>query len=221
MCIVRVERRCQVPHICVSAHAGIDSEVWLSSAPDALIAAAVVAHGSTVARGVEMGIRALSVVAVVCLIAACDTGGQEPIVSAERAATLPLNDPRLIVPREEITPGSAEEFFALAGDRVFFIVDKYDLTEAARETLQRQAAWLQRHPSRRIVVQGHADERGTREYNLALGDLRANAVRNYLIAVGINPDRVSTVSYGKEHPAATGATETAWAQNRRGVTLIE
>jgi len=168
-----------------------------------------------------MGLRALSVFVVVCLIAACDTASQEPVVSADPEATLPITDPRLIIPREDVTPGSPEEFLALVGDRVFFVVDEYDLTDAARETLRRQAAWLQRHSSRRIVIQGHADERGTREYNLALGDLRANAVRNYLIAVGISPDRVTTVSYGKELPAATGASEAAWAQNRRGVTLVD
>lgn len=168
-----------------------------------------------------MGHRALSIIAVVCLISACDKTGQQPVESAERAGALELTDPRLIIPREDITPGSPEEFLANIGDRVFFVVDQFDLTEAARETLQRQAAWLQQHPSRRVVIQGHADERGTREYNLALGDLRANAVRNYLIAVGIEPDRVTTVSYGKELPASTEATETAWAQNRRGVTLVE
>lgn len=176
-----------------------------------------------------MHLRGLSLFAVMCLVAACGTARQQAMApgqdgAVESAAAPMALGARPVVTQElpgEATPGSPEEFLANAGDRVFFIVDKYDLTAAARETLQRQAAWLQRHPSRRIVIQGHADERGTREYNLALGDLRANAVRNYLVAVGIDPGRVTTVSYGKELPASPEATETAWAQNRRGVTLVE
>ncbi len=176
-----------------------------------------------------MRLRGLSLFAVVCLVAACGTAGREAMAPGQGAAVETAAGPLALGPRpvvsqdllEETLPGSPEEFLASAGDRVFFIVDKYDLTAAARETLQRQAAWLQRYPSRRIVIQGHADERGTREYNLALGDLRANAVRNYLVAVGIDPSRVTTVSYGKELPASTEPAETAWAQNRRGVTLVE
>lgn len=176
-----------------------------------------------------MRLRGLSLLAVLCLAAACDTARQEAMAPGRDGAVESAAGPMALGPRPvdsqellaEVTPGTREEFLAIVGDRVFFTVDDYDLTAAARETLERQAVWLQRHPSRRIVIQGHADERGTREYNLALGDLRANAVRNYLIAVGVDPGRVTTVSYGKELPASTEATETAWAQNRRGVTLVE
>ena len=120
----------------------------------------------------------------------------------------------------EVAAGSPEDFLVNVGDRVFFGYDRYDLTAAARATLERQAQWLQRYPNRRLVVEGHADERGTREYNLALGERRANAVKNYLVAVGVSPSRVTTISYGKEQPAVLGATEAAWAQNRRGVTVV-
>jgi len=105
-------------------------------------------------------------------------------------------------------------------DRVFFATDQYDLDASAQDTLQKQAAWLKAHPSYRITVEGHCDERGTREYNLALGDRRANTVANYLVALGIDKNRVSVVSYGKEQPAVDGHDESAWAQNRRGVTVV-
>ncbi len=162
---------------------------------------------------------------VVCFVAACGTSGTGTRDRAAESAAGPvaLGAPGGVA---EVTvrpalPGSPEEFSSFAGDRVFFTVDRYDLTEAARATLQRQAEWLQRYPTRTIVIQGHADERGTREYNLALGDRRANAVRNFLVAIGVDPGRVTTVSFGKEQPAAFGADEVAWAQNRRGVTVVE
>ena len=105
-------------------------------------------------------------------------------------------------------------------DRVFFATNESVLTTASRETLRKQAAWLRKNSKITIVLEGHADERGTREYNLALGEKRAQAVKNYLIGLGINPDRVSTISYGKERPAVVGSNDGAWAQNRRSVTLV-
>ncbi len=106
------------------------------------------------------------------------------------------------------------------GDRVFFAFDSSVLTSEAQETLRRQADWLQQNPNVDIVVEGHADERGTRAYNLALGERRATAARNYLVSLGVDADRVSTVSYGKERPAVLGSNEEAWAKNRRAVTVI-
>ena len=105
-------------------------------------------------------------------------------------------------------------------DRVFFATNESILTTASRETLRAQAAWLRKNPGINVVLEGHADERGTREYNLALGEKRAQAVKNYLIGLGINPDRVSTISYGKERPAVVGSNDGAWAQNRRSVTIV-
>jgi len=117
-------------------------------------------------------------------------------------------------------PGSAADFQQQAGDRVYFAYDSYELDEASRGTLSKQASWLQRYGSVRITVEGHADERGTREYNLALGDRRANAVKNFLAAQGVGAGRISTISYGKERPEVQGSDEESYAQNRRGVTAI-
>lgn len=106
------------------------------------------------------------------------------------------------------------------GDRVHFALDRYDLSPEAEGTLQQQAALLESHPEVAVTIQGHADERGTREYNLALGERRADSVRNYLIALGVPAERISVVSYGKERPECPEAAETCWAQNRRGVTVV-
>ena len=105
-------------------------------------------------------------------------------------------------------------------DRVFFATNKSSLTTRSRDTLRKQATYLRKNKNVTITVEGHADERGTREYNLALGEKRAQAVKNYLIGLGINPDRVSTISYGKERPAVVGSNDGAWAQNRRSVTIV-
>jgi len=105
------------------------------------------------------------------------------------------------------------------GDRIFFDSDKSVISVKAVAILKKQAACLQKHQDSKIEVDGHCDERGTREYNLALGERRANAVREYLISLGVAPGRIETISYGKERPAVVGSNESAWAQNRRGVTL--
>lgn len=105
------------------------------------------------------------------------------------------------------------------GDRVHFPLDRYDLSPEAEATLQRQAALLQNHPQIVVTIEGHADERGTREYNLALGERRAAAVRNHLMALGIAGDRITVISYGKERPECPEAAEGCWSQNRRGVTV--
>ena len=123
----------------------------------------------------------------------------------------------------EALPGSREDFLrsvGIAGDRVFFDTDEYDLDDRDRATLDSQAAWLQRNTAVRVTIEGHADERGTREYNLALGDRRANAAKNYLAARGVSAGRMTVISYGKERPEALGSDEEAWAQNRRAVTVL-
>lgn len=153
--------------------------------------------------------------AAVFLLAACETGpsgeggaGGSGAASAGAGSGLTTK------------PGTQEDLVVNVGDRVFFNFDKFSLKADARKTLQRQAVWLKKYPANTITVQGHCDERGTREYNLALGERRANSVKNYLIALGINPNRVKTLSYGKERPAVAGSNEAAWAQNRRGVTMV-
>ncbi len=117
--------------------------------------------------------------------------------------------------------GSVEEFTTKVGDRVFFGFDRYDLTAEAQAQLQKIAAWLKTYPQYRFVIEGHCDDRGTREYNLALGERRATAVKNYLIALGIDASRMQTISYGKERPVCTENTEECWAQNRRGVIVLQ
>ena len=119
-----------------------------------------------------------------------------------------------------IVKGSPEDLIVNVGDRVFFGYDSSDLDSDALELLQDQVAWLKQNSNVSVTIEGHCDERGTREYNLALGEKRAQAVKNYLIGLGISPDRVSTVSYGKERPAVVGSNDGAWAQNRRSVTIV-
>ncbi|MCS6878609.1 MAG: peptidoglycan-associated lipoprotein Pal [Geminicoccaceae bacterium] len=123
-------------------------------------------------------------------------------------------------PRGPIVPGSQQDLEVNVGDRVFFAFDSAALDDAARQTLERQAAWLKQYPAVSVTIEGHCDERGTREYNLALGERRAQAVKNYLVALGISPDRIRTISYGEERPADPGHDETAWALNRRAVTVV-
>jgi peptidoglycan-associated lipoprotein len=119
-----------------------------------------------------------------------------------------------------IVPGSQQDLEASAGDRIFFSFDRSDISPEAREILTRQAEWLRRYPNVTVTIEGHCDERGTREYNLALGERRAQAAKNVLVALGISASRISTTSYGKERPAVVGSTEEAWAQNRRAVTVV-
>ena len=118
------------------------------------------------------------------------------------------------------TPGSQQDFVVNVGDRVFFDYDKFDLKPEARAVLDRQAAWMRQFGSVNLTVEGHCDERGTREYNLALGERRANAAKDYLVAKGVPAARLKIISYGKERPAVLGSNEAAWAQNRRSVSVV-
>jgi peptidoglycan-associated lipoprotein len=120
----------------------------------------------------------------------------------------------------EITAGTQEDLIVNVGDRVFFEFDSSELTVDAQATLDAQAAWLMQYPDSNITVEGHADERGTREYNLALGDKRAFSVYSYLAQAGIDTNRMEYVSWGKERPEVIGSDETAYSQNRRGVTIV-
>jgi peptidoglycan-associated lipoprotein len=118
-------------------------------------------------------------------------------------------------------PGTQADLVTNIGDRVFFGYDRYDLTPEARTLLQAQANWLQQYPNLNVTIEGHSDERGTREYNLALGERRANSVKSYLTALGVDARRINVVSYGKERPAVAASNESGWAQNRRGVTKVD
>ncbi len=161
-----------------------------------------------------MRYKILGLFAAVALVSACETGADSGGSAAGGAKPVESYTSPMI------KSGSQKDLVVNVGDRVFFAFDKYDVDAAARQTLEKQAAWLKANKSVTIVVQGHADERGTREYNLALGERRANSVKDYLVVLGVNPARVSTISYGKERPVATGSNEAAWKQNRRGVTKV-
>ncbi|MBE7220522.1 MAG: peptidoglycan-associated lipoprotein Pal [Caulobacteraceae bacterium] len=118
------------------------------------------------------------------------------------------------------TPGSVQDFAVNVGDRVFFESDQTSLTQTAQATLDKQARWLERYGNYAFTIEGHADERGTREYNFALGARRAESVKEYLIAKGIPASRMKTISYGKERPVATCNDISCWSQNRRAVTVL-
>ncbi len=160
------------------------------------------------------------VVAAAFLLAACSTAsdngagsgsGGDSASGSQQAATSP-SGPK---------PGTQLDLEINVGDRVFFDFDKSTLRAAGRTTIERWAAWMQTYPANKVVIEGHADERGTREYNLALGERRANASREYLISLGIDPNRVKTISFGKERPAVPGSNENAYSQNRRSVVVID
>ena len=159
-----------------------------------------------------MRLKALSLLAAVSLLAAaCESAPESGAGAGGTAAAAPA----------ATTSGANQAGLrAEAGDRVFFAFDKSDITPEARQILQKQADWLKKYSQVTVTIEGHCDERGTREYNLALGERRATAVKNALVALGIPAARVSTISYGKERPAVVGSNEAAWAQNRRGVTTV-
>ncbi len=170
-----------------------------------------------------MRYKILGLIAAVALVSACETapsggasaGGSGKSVSPVETFTSPLGKGVA-----GVKAGSQEDLVVNVGDRVFFDFDKFNLDAEDRGTLERQAAWLKSNPSVTITIEGHCDERGTREYNLALGERRANSVKDYLTSLGINPARLKTISYGKERPVAVGSNNAAWAQNRRGVTKV-
>ncbi len=155
-----------------------------------------------------MNAKILSAVAAVALLAACSNQEQTAATTGTGAATAgPV-------------PGSQEDLVANVGDRIFFDFDRSNVRDDQRPTLERQAAWLAKYPSVNVQVAGNCDERGTREYNLALGQRRANAAASYLRAQGVAGARITTISYGKDRPTALGSDEAAWAQNRNATTSV-
>ena len=160
-----------------------------------------------------MKIRFLTVVAAAALLAACSSSDENTAAQTGGASTAATQGTKIV-------PGSQADFVANVGDRVFFDFDKSDLKPEARQQLTAWVAFLKKYPQDNLTVEGHADERGTREYNLALGERRANSIKDYLVAQGIQASRLKVISYGKERPAVLGSNEAAWAQNRRGVGVI-
>ena len=167
-------------------------------------------------------------IAVFIGVAACASAPEpEPVVVEEPVEVVEIEEPAPPPPAPPVveedlgpTPGTLEDFQVNVGDRVYFDLDQYRLSADAQGILKRQAAWLSSYSNVNILVAGNCDERGTREYNLALGERRASVVKNYLVDLGVDPARIQTVSYGKERPLALGSNEASWAQNRNGFTQL-
>ncbi len=179
-----------------------------------------------------MSVRLVAVCALVVLgVAACAGAPDEQVdtsglplgsVSIDSGAT-GLGTPGAVASAQlppGVMPGSQEDLEYSVGDTVLFGFDSAVVNSAGETTLQGQAAWLDQYPQVGVTIEGHADERGTREYNLALGERRATAVKNYLAALGVDPNRLMTVSYGEERPADPGKDEAAYAKNRRAKTAV-
>jgi peptidoglycan-associated lipoprotein len=156
--------------------------------------------------------RLTGVVGALLLLAACSSSQPE---NAGGPASMGA-----MGPGAGYAPGSQQDLAATAGDRVFFMFDRSDISPEGQQILQRQADWLRRYPNVGVTIEGHCDERGTREYNLALGERRAQAVKNVLVALGIPASRLQTISYGKERPIVAGSDEQAYAQNRVAITTV-
>ena len=170
----------------------------------------------------------IAAIAAVALVTACESVTEETSAASGAGAAktemtktpqkpaAPAMKAKMAGPKA----GSQADLVINVGDRVFFDYDKFNVRPDGRATLEKQAAWLKKHSGLTITIEGHADERGTREYNLALGDRRANSAKDYLTALGISPGRIKTISYGKERPVALGSNEEAWSQNRRATTTV-
>ncbi len=183
-------------------------------------------------EGILMYVRVLSLFAAILLVAACQTTptttavsggeGSVPATGGEGARGIGGSGGALgdvvstPIPHVELQQWLSTNI----GDRVNFALDKYSISQAAATRLERQSVWLKDNPEIPITIEGNCDERGTREYNLGLGDRRANAVKNYLVALGIDASRINTISHGKESPMILGSNEDAWAQNRNAQTIV-
>ncbi len=174
-----------------------------------------------------MSIKSLAPAAALLLLAACSTGSDmkdetsggpaAPAVTAPQGGQQGVDSQQMAAP----APGSVEELQQVIGDRLHFAYDRHDLDGPAQDMVSKWVDWLTQHGGLAVVIEGHADERGTREYNLALGERRAAEVRGYLLASGIDENRVRIVSYGKERPEAVESNEEAWAINRRAVMILD
>ncbi len=161
-----------------------------------------------------MNYKAIGFLAALALLGACSDNNTASTGAATGAGASASSTGAAV-------PGSQQDLVANVGDRVFYAYDQTNLSSDARSTLDRQAQWLQRYPQVSIQMAGNTDERGTEEYNLALGQRRANAARDYLVAQGVSGARIHTISYGKERPAALGSDEQAYAQNRNAITSVQ
>ena len=168
-----------------------------------------------------MKLKVLSLLAALSIVAGCETPSEGTGSTAGSGDAATSSSSGGSAPVSAAVPGAQQDFVVNVGDRVFFGTNKADLNSESISTLKKQAAWMTKHNGVNLVIEGHCDERGTTEYNLGLGERRANAVKDYLISVGVAASRVKTISYGKSRPAVPGSTEWAWSQNRRSVSLVK
>ena len=159
-----------------------------------------------------MKLKVVATLSMIALLSACASEKANNTAGTSTAAVTQPTGP---------IPGSEADLVATAGNRVFFAFDKSNLSDDAKATLQKQANWLAKYPNVNVQVAGNCDDRGTEEYNIALGQRRANAARDLLVAKGVAPSRISTISYGKDRPIALGDNEQAWAQNRNATTTVK
>jgi peptidoglycan-associated lipoprotein len=158
-----------------------------------------------------MKLHVLGAVAALALLSAC----------ADKTAAPTTGGATTEAPAMGLIPGSQQDLVATAGDRVFYDFNESKLSDESQATLGKQATWLAKYPNVSVQVAGNCDDRGTKEYNLALGERRASAARDFLVAKGVSASRITTISYGKERPTALGDNETAWAQNRNAITNVK
>jgi peptidoglycan-associated lipoprotein len=164
-----------------------------------------------------MNLRPLALLAALLLVAACS---QTPQNGGAGAGGFGNSNAGSMNSMGNVTPGSRQDFVQNVGDRVYFEFDRSDITPEAQAILEKQADWLKRYQNVTVTVEGHCDDRGTREYNLALGNRRASAAKRMLVSLGVAGNRVAVISYGKERPIVVGDNEQAWAQNRVAITVI-
>jgi peptidoglycan-associated lipoprotein len=165
----------------------------------------------------SLHVKLMGAAAALLLVAACETPAEKAASNSAPAATAPAAP----AAKKGVVPGSAEDFKVNVGDTALFDFDKSTIRADAAAVLKKQAAWLQTYPKATLTIEGHADERGTREYNIALGERRANASKEFLVSLGVNASRLSTVSYGKERPTCTSSDESCYQQNRRSLSVVQ
>ena len=173
----------------------------------------------------KFAIKAACLAATILLVAACETPVEEKAEASgtggakESTTMMTKAEPKAMM-ESKVVPGSQENLVLNVGSQIQFDYDKSNLLPDARRVVERWADWLQQYPAVTVTIEGHCDERGTREYNLGLGERRADSARKYLIALGVNADRIGTISYGKERPLCVSSNEACWSQNRRDMLLV-
>jgi peptidoglycan-associated lipoprotein len=170
----------------------------------------------------KFALKAACLAATILLVAACETPVEEKADAsgAGAATTMTTETKPKAMMESKVVPGSQEDLVLNVGSQIQFAYDKSNLRADARRVVERWADWLRQYPAVTVTIEGHCDERGTREYNLGLGERRADSARKYLIALGINADRMGTISYGKERPLCVSSNEACYSQNRRDMLLV-